>query len=778
MITVPSQEIAAFLGTHLDHVLQQAGLDFVQSVAAQRHFKAACSLMDVLNSVQSVQRQLQVVLQERHVSNNPGRGDPASEPRKVRITSLFLLYSLYSSLPIHQNPFLCLFVDIYTTALQNDQHRPERFVISVILNGDGEELAPSTPSELIAIADEVESKRVDLDSLSLFLPEVPIEDQITPGIGWETFEQQKRGGTCDFRKVLERWRKEIAESERNGARKVVTLAGTEGGTKSTSNAGSGTLGTEESATSKRSHNNQQEDDEEELEEWEIEAEKHLQDSNEIAPAPPVKTAQKSKKAAEITYNRQQMNAIMEQAVIQPLSFDQEQFMLSQFTVDATRVHIPLPSQEALPGIVDNNPTIAFNLLLYLIQLSSDLEGGDSVDAAQKSNGAKSSPAKGSAKNSTVASPEPSMVDGYLDMMTRSKRLTLHSLEVVNRLTGATTLSPRFLHGYIENAIRCCEQVEDKVGQARVVRMFCVFLQSLLRSGAITIPGYYLALQSFCVQFSRVKEVANLFQALVEYQRKADAQSPVQVQGAPPPPPPPPPPLTQLTHPPRTLTQSASMPSTPTADTPSRSSWLANSGSISHIKTSLGKHTSMNGFSSPGALSQFIHPGPASPASATSNQNGNHSNGNGNSNSNNISFFKTHQKHSSQHSSSSGSLFSSPTVMSASVNAFNSGLGNPTTLSLNSSNLGSFQAGGPRSAGVASGLHMSRDYDLDAALRESLRDMEIQGGSSSGTGSGPASRTSRTPNNGLQQPIHLGPKGLSNGSHLGNHARGRDSRRGG
>ncbi|KAG0053151.1 hypothetical protein BGZ89_003004 [Linnemannia elongata] len=732
MITVPSQEIAAFLGNHLDHVLQQAGLDFVQSVAAQRHFKAACSLMDVLNSVQSVQRQLQVVLQERHANNNSGQGDPTSEPRKIRITSLYLLYSLYSSLPIHQNPFLCLFVDIYTSALQNDQHRPERFVISVILNGDGDELAPSTPSELIAIADEVESKRVDLDALSLFLPEVPIEDQIAPGVGWETFQQQKRGGKCDFAKVLEGWKNEMAESERNGARKVEALAAAEDGAKSASDAGSGALAIEEPAASKRSHNDQQEDHgEEELEEWEIEAEKHLQDSNEIAPAPPVKTSQKSKKAAEITYNRQQMNAIMEQAVIQPLSFDQEQFMLSQFTVDATRVHIPLPSQDALPGIVDNNPTIAFNLLFYLIQLSSELEGGDSAEAAQKSNGVKSSSAKGSAKNNMVASPEPSM-----------------------------------------NAIRCCEQVEDKVGQARVVRMLCVFLQSLLRSEAITIPGYYHALQSFCVQFSRVKEVANLFQALVEYQRKADAQSPVQAQGAPPPTP-----LTQLTHPPRTLTQSASMPSTPTADTTPRSSWLANSGSISHIKTSLGKHTSMNGFSSPGALSQFIHPGPASPASANSNQNGSHSNGNGSSNSNG-SFFKTHQKHSSQHSSSSGSLFSSPTVMSASVNAFNTGLGNPTTLTLNSGNLGSLQAGGPRSAGVGSGLHSNRDYDLDAALRESLRDMEIQGGSSSGAGSGPASRTSRTPNNGLQQPIHFGPKGLSNGSHLGNHARGRDSRRGG
>lgn len=117
----------------------------------------------------------------------------------------------------------------------------------------------------------------------------------------------------------------MAESELNRARKVEALANTEGSTKCASSAGPGASVIEELAASKRSHNDHQEDDdEEELEEWEIEAEKHLQDTNEIAPAPPVKTSQKSKKAAEITYNRQQMNAIMEQAVIQPLSFDQEQ----------------------------------------------------------------------------------------------------------------------------------------------------------------------------------------------------------------------------------------------------------------------------------------------------------------------------------------------------------------------------------------------------------------------------------------------------------------------
>jgi hypothetical protein len=137
-------------------------------------------------------------------------------------------------------------------------------------------------------------------------------------------------------------------------------------------------------------------------------------------------------------------------------------MLSQFSVEAEKVHIPLPPTDAISGIVDNNPTVAFNLLLYLIQLSKDMGLADLP--------ANGNSGKNGSKGNTSSYPEPSMVDEYLDTMIHTKRLTLHSLEVVNRLTTATTVSPRFLHGYIENAVRCCELVEDKVGQARVVRM--------------------------------------------------------------------------------------------------------------------------------------------------------------------------------------------------------------------------------------------------------------------------------------------------------------------
>ncbi|KAF9309395.1 hypothetical protein BG003_009806 [Podila horticola] len=724
MITVSSQEIAAFLGNHIDQELQRSGVDF-NSIVASNHggFRAGCALMDVLNKVEEVQARIREALESR--DGDISRQALEAELLKVRVVSLYLLYGLYNYLPIQQNPFLCFLVDLYTTALHDDHLKPERFVTSVILNGDGEELAPSTPSELITIAHEVGSKSVQLQIFDEFLSEVSIEDQVVPGLGWRSFNpsQGRRG---DRQGV---WETFLLERHNRPINTTLSLS------------------------SNIILSDTEKEDEETLEEWEIEAEKRFKDSDaEDAPPAPRKTAVSKLKKVEEAPNRQQLNSIMEQASVQALTFDQEQLMLTQFAPDAVKVHIPLPPLDALPGIVDNNPTIAFNLLLHLIQMSSDLD----TKGGKLQNG----------KSGKPDSPEPSIVDGYLDTMTHSKRLTLHSLEVVNRLTGATALSPQFLHAYIENAIRCCEMVDDKVGQARVVRMLCVFIQSLLRNDVITIPGYYHALQSFCVQFSRVKEVATLFQTLVEFQRKMDGQSPVQENSDSPVP---------------TATITTATTTTTTNGNgnvnggSSRTSWLASSGSISHAKP-LSKPGSLNGFSTPGALSQFIHPGPSSPSPGSTNG---HS-----------SFFKTHHKHSSQHSSSSGSLFSTPTVMSASVSAFNSGFGNSGLAlgSAGSKDTKDTNGGHGHSHSLSQGFRRTgglgeRDYDLEAALRASLKDMEAHSGSpsstsSSGPGSGNVSGTVRTPNNGLsQQPQPSLGKGF-NSSHLGSQPRGRGARRGG
>lgn len=49
-------------------------------------------------------------------------------------------------------------------------------------------------------------------------------------------------------------------------------------------------------------------------------------------------------------------------------------------------------------------------------------------------------------------------DDYLAMLA-SMDLTLHSLEVVNRLVAAAQLPPDFLLEYITNCISCCERAE-------------------------------------------------------------------------------------------------------------------------------------------------------------------------------------------------------------------------------------------------------------------------------------------------------------------------------
>ncbi|KAG0377934.1 hypothetical protein BGX24_005135 [Mortierella sp. AD032] len=281
MITVPTQEIAAFLGNHLDHVLQRTGNNFLTSVAADREFRAGCAIMDVLNAVESVQSSLRLLLEK----NGGAKGRPSElQGLEVRVVSLYLLHCLYSYLPIHQNPFLCLFVDIYNLASQDESLKSERFVTSLILNGKGEELAPKTPSELIALSQKQESRPVNIGQLEEFLPEVPIEDQVKVGLGWSS--QQKRDGK---KRVWETFT--IGSLQGDEGQTMAEVNGVkENGDASSKDTTPVTLGVFKDVA----------EDEDVLEEWEIEAERRFQDSDtDEAPSLPAPVAKKSPVKAKL-----------------------------------------------------------------------------------------------------------------------------------------------------------------------------------------------------------------------------------------------------------------------------------------------------------------------------------------------------------------------------------------------------------------------------------------------------------------------------------------------
>jgi CCR4-NOT transcription complex subunit 11 len=213
----------------------------------------------------------------------------------------------------------------------------------------------------------------------------------------------------------------------------------------------------------------------------------------------------------------------------------------------------------LPKLVEHNPLIAYECLVYILLYYNNNQNEDlkneylsslvSMDMSLHCmevvnrlatysihNTSNNSKAVGAISNSNAAN-----VGGLNPRSTSTVGNNTKPTQYSTPQTGAAStdigvssslLHPEYIHLFIVSCMESCEnlQLQDRHTQNRLVRLVCIFIQSLVRNNIVNVNDIYFEIQSFCVEFSRIREASSLYKSLQQRTHVATNQINQQQEG--------------------------------------------------------------------------------------------------------------------------------------------------------------------------------------------------------------------------------------------------------